>query len=83
MYSRRVDGGEMAQPVGGFLTDPAIVGYDRYVAVAMDSGGGQRGDIAQLGERGVRNAEVAGSSPAISTIFIAGPCSSVDRAAAS
>jgi hypothetical protein len=26
-----------------------------------------RGDIAQLGERGVRIAEVAGSSPAIST----------------
>ena len=27
-----------------------------------------RGDIAQLGERGVRNAEVGGSSPPISTI---------------
>ena len=26
------------------------------------------GDIAQLGERGVRNAEVEGSSPSISTI---------------
>ena len=28
-----------------------------------------RGDIAQLGERGVRNAEVGGSSPPISTTF--------------
>ena len=27
----------------------------------------ERGDIAQLGERGVRNAEVGGSSPPIST----------------
>ena len=32
--------------------------------------GRSSGDIAQLGERGVRNAEVAGSSPAISTTFI-------------
>ena len=29
--------------------------------------GFSRGDIAQLGERGVRNAEVGGSSPPIST----------------
>ena len=29
-----------------------------------------RGDIAQLGERGVRNAEVGGSSPPISTILL-------------
>ena len=27
----------------------------------------EEGDIAQLGERGVRNAEVGGSSPPIST----------------
>ena len=27
------------------------------------------GDVAQLGERGVRNAEVRGSIPLISTIF--------------
>ena len=39
-----------------------------------------RGDIAQLGERGVRNAEVGGSTPPISTKC---PCSSEDRAAAS
>ena len=38
------------------------------------------GDIAQLGERGVRNAEAEGSSPSIST---KSPCSSEDRAAAS
>ena len=38
------------------------------------------GDIAQLGERGVRNAEAEGSSPSISTKC---PCSSADRAAAS
>ena len=41
---------------------------------------GHRGDIAQLGERGVRNAEAEGSSPSISTKC---PCSSADRAAAS
>ena len=29
----------------------------------------QIGDVAQLGERGVRNAEVRGSIPLISTIF--------------
>ena len=29
------------------------------------------GDIAQLGERGVRNAEVGGSSPPISTTWVA------------
>ena len=30
---------------------------------------GYNGDIAQLGERGVRNAEAEGSSPSISTIM--------------
>ncbi len=30
------------------------------------------GDVAQLGERGVRNAEVRGSIPLISTIFFWG-----------
>jgi hypothetical protein len=30
----------------------------------------QRGDVAQLGERGVRNAEARGSIPLISTNFI-------------
>ena len=30
---------------------------------------GRNGDIAQLGERGVRNAEAEGSSPSISTIM--------------
>ncbi len=29
----------------------------------------QRGDVAQLGERGVRNAEARGSIPLISTII--------------
>ena len=33
------------------------------------------GDIAQLGERGVRNAEVGGSSPPISTT----PCGKSER----
>jgi hypothetical protein len=33
------------------------------------SGSIQDGDVAQLGERGVRNAEVRGSSPLISTII--------------
>ena len=33
----------------------------------------ERGDIAQLGERGVRNAEVGGSSPPISTSNHSGP----------
>jgi hypothetical protein len=28
------------------------------------------GDVAQLGERGVRNAEVRGSSPLISTMLL-------------
>jgi hypothetical protein len=28
------------------------------------------GDVAQMGERGVRNAEVRGSIPLISTIFL-------------
>ena len=42
--------------------------------------GPRPGDIAQLGERGVRNAEAEGSSPSISTKC---PCSSEDRAAAS
>ena len=32
-----------------------------------------RGDIAQLGERGVRNAEVGGSSPPISTNSLFSP----------
>ena len=31
---------------------------------------GSFGDVAQLGERGVRNAEAVGSIPIISTIFI-------------
>ena len=34
----------------------------------------QIGDVAQLGERGVRNAEVRGSIPLISTIFLSLSC---------
>ena len=30
----------------------------------------RNGDVAQLGERGVRNAEVRGSSPLISTMLL-------------
>ena len=33
----------------------------------LSAGSGQRGRLAQLGERGVRNAEVVGSSPMPST----------------
>ena len=33
-----------------------------------------RGDVAQLGERGVRNAEVRGSIPLISTIYLNSFC---------
>ena len=49
------------------LTPNAPVGYDEHRVSAACSIGSSRGGIAQLGERGVRNAEVAGSSPAIST----------------
>ena len=56
------------------MTVAALVGYDDLAVdlppMAIDR---QRGDIAQLGERGVRNAEVAGSSPAISTTAIGMP----------
>ena len=49
------------------LTLDAPVGYDEHMVSAACSNRPSRGGIAQLGERGVRNAEVAGSSPAIST----------------
>ena len=56
--------------------DGQVVGEIR----ELGSRKGVLGDIAQLGERGVRNAEVGGSSPPISTTC---PCSSEDGAAAS
>ena len=36
------------------------------------------GDVAQLGERSVRNAEAEGSNPFISTMKSEGPCMSAD-----
>ena len=39
----------------------------RWAAQSGPHAGLNNGDIAQLGERGVRNAEVEGSSPSIST----------------
>ncbi len=46
---------------------PGWLRWDSVRPVRNGLAGCDRGDIAQLGERGVRNAEVAGSSPAIST----------------
>ena len=49
----------------GFATDIALPGTGGPVAGALRLA---CGDVAQLGERSVRNAEVAGSIPVISTI---------------
>lgn len=42
--------------------------HKREVVGSTPTAATHRGDVAQLGERRVRNAEVAGSSPAVSTI---------------
>ena len=56
----------MKRPViaNNFLTHTLDVGYESPEVTKVCF----CGDVAQLGERGVRNAEARGSSPLISTI---------------
>src|SRR5688500_1473913 len=56
--------GAHARGRGGFATPP----HRRYNSAP-------RGDVAQLGERRVRNAKVEGSIPFVSTTFSEGPAS--------